>query len=179
MNLDATRFLKPLLEASWQASLVILLILLLRPLLGLRVPARWRSLLWSLVLHRLLIPAFLLPLSPTSLQNIAPSKRQLWPRAIQKCVSRCWWNCVVRDQLQMKRKRVRQTSRPCHDRLPDGGSLPSFGSQERASRQSGFSSLRPACIGACEAIAPQPTIPLSKCGYAAAIGFPSASHRFW
>ena len=50
---------KAALEASWQASLVILLILLLRPLLGLRVPASWRSLLWTLVLLRLLVPAFL------------------------------------------------------------------------------------------------------------------------
>ena len=82
MNLDATRFLKPLLEASWQASLVILLILLLRPLLGLRVPARWRSLLWSLVLLRLLIPAFMLPPSPTSLQNIAAVDRPFEEAAV-------------------------------------------------------------------------------------------------
>jgi beta-lactamase regulating signal transducer with metallopeptidase domain/ankyrin repeat protein len=69
MSLDA--LFKAALEASWQASLIILLILLLRPLLGLRVPARWRSLLWTLVLLRLLVPAFLLPPSPASLQNLA------------------------------------------------------------------------------------------------------------
>jgi beta-lactamase regulating signal transducer with metallopeptidase domain/ankyrin repeat protein len=75
MNSDASAILKPLLEASWQASLVIVLILLLRPLLGWRVPARWRSLLWTLVLLRLLVPAFLLPPSPASLQNIAAVDR--------------------------------------------------------------------------------------------------------
>ncbi|MEI9892675.1 MAG: M56 family metallopeptidase [Chthoniobacter sp.] len=54
-------WLKAILEVSWQGSLVIVLILLVRPLLGLRVPARWRYLLWTFVLLRLLVPALLLP----------------------------------------------------------------------------------------------------------------------
>src|SRR5689334_17962469 len=62
--------LQAVLEASWQGSLVILFILLVRPLLGLRVPPRWRTWLWALVLVRLLVPAFLLPPSPASIQNI-------------------------------------------------------------------------------------------------------------
>ncbi len=61
---------KTALAASWQGSLVIAVILLLRPLLGLRVPAQWRSLLWMLALIRLLVPAFLLPPSPASFENI-------------------------------------------------------------------------------------------------------------
>jgi len=63
-------FLKAVLEASWQGAIVILLILAVRPLLGPRVPARWRYLLWTFVLTRLLVPAFLLPPSPASFQNI-------------------------------------------------------------------------------------------------------------
>ena len=47
-------FLKGVLEASWQGALIILLILLLRPVMGIRIPARWRCLLWTLVLIRLL-----------------------------------------------------------------------------------------------------------------------------
>ncbi len=72
-----TAFFQTVLEASWQGSLVIVLILLLRPLLGLRIPAHWRSLLWSLALLRLLVPAFLLPASPASLQNLAVVDRPI------------------------------------------------------------------------------------------------------
>lgn len=70
-----TSFFKAALEASWQGSLVILLILLIRPLLGVRVPARWRYLLWTLVLVRLLVLAFVLPASPASLQNFGVVNR--------------------------------------------------------------------------------------------------------
>src|SRR5271155_4547365 len=65
-----TLLLKAILTASWQGTLVLLLVLSLRPLLGSRVPARWRYLLWSFVLVRLLVPSFILPPSPASLQNI-------------------------------------------------------------------------------------------------------------
>ena len=50
--MDSTFYFKQLLAASWQGSLVIILILLARPLLGMLVPARWRALLWSLALLR-------------------------------------------------------------------------------------------------------------------------------
>ena len=59
------------LSASWQTSLIILLILVVRPVMGARIPARWRSLLWALVLVRLLVPVALLPRNPVSMQNIA------------------------------------------------------------------------------------------------------------
>ena len=58
------------LEASWQSSLIILLILLVRPLMGASVPARWRYLLWALVLIRLLVPISDFPSNPVSMQNI-------------------------------------------------------------------------------------------------------------
>jgi penicillin-binding protein 2 len=67
--------LKAVMTASWQGSLAMLLILILRPLLGLRVPARWRCVLWIFVLVRLLVPAFILPPSPASLQNITVIER--------------------------------------------------------------------------------------------------------
>ena len=69
--------MKAMLEASWQGSLVILLILLLRPFLGFRVPAKWRCLLWVLALIRLLIPAVMLPPSPASFENIAAIHRPI------------------------------------------------------------------------------------------------------
>jgi penicillin-binding protein 2 len=75
MPFDATLFLKAVLAASWQGTLVMLLVLSLRPLLGRRIPARWRYLLWALVLVRLLAPSFILPPSPASLQNIAIVER--------------------------------------------------------------------------------------------------------
>ena len=75
--MDTNAFIKAVLEASWQGALVIMAVLLLRPLLGLRVPARWRHALWLLVLLRLLVPAFLLPPSPASIQNLAAVDRPL------------------------------------------------------------------------------------------------------
>ena len=58
------------LEASWQGSLAILLVGLVRQVLGARVPARWWHALWLLVLVRLLVPGSALPHSPASLQNV-------------------------------------------------------------------------------------------------------------
>ena len=75
--MDTPAFLKAVLEASWQGALVIVAVLLLRPLLGFHVPARWRHALWLLVLLRLLVPAFLLPASPASIQNLAAVDRPL------------------------------------------------------------------------------------------------------
>ncbi|MBE7209877.1 MAG: hypothetical protein INR65_02570, partial [Gluconacetobacter diazotrophicus] len=66
-----TAAFQTVLEASWQGSLVIGLVLLVRRALGGRVPARWRHALWWLVLARLLVPAFALPRNPASLQNVA------------------------------------------------------------------------------------------------------------
>ena len=65
-----TTCFRGVLQASWQGALAILLVLLARRALGARVPARWHYLLWFLVLVRLLVPAVVLPRSPTSLENI-------------------------------------------------------------------------------------------------------------
>lgn len=62
--------MEEVLTASWQGSLSLLFILLLRPLLGHRVSARWRGILWVLVMIRLLVPGFVLPPSPASLQRV-------------------------------------------------------------------------------------------------------------
>ena len=61
---------RAVLQASWQGSLAIVLVLLARRILGVRVSARWHHLLWLLVLARLLVPAVILPRSPASLENI-------------------------------------------------------------------------------------------------------------
>lgn len=65
------------LHASWQGSLAISAVLLARLVLGARVPARWHYLLWLLVVARLLLPAFILPHSPASLENIPMISRPL------------------------------------------------------------------------------------------------------
>ena len=69
MNLPA--FFQAALEASWQGSLAMIIILALRPLLRAQIAAGWRSFLWTLALIRLLVPAFFLPSSPASIQNYA------------------------------------------------------------------------------------------------------------
>ena len=65
-----TACFRGVLQASWQGALAIVLVLLGRRALGTRVPARWHYLLWFLVLVRLLVPAFVLPRTPASLENI-------------------------------------------------------------------------------------------------------------
>jgi bla regulator protein BlaR1 len=59
-----------ILAASWQASILALLVLLLQKALGARLNPRWRYALWLLVLVRLLLPA--LPESALSLFQFAP-----------------------------------------------------------------------------------------------------------
>ena len=75
MPADLTYLFHLVLAASWQSSLVILLILVVRPLLGAAVPARWRYLLWALALIRLLVPISVFPANPVSIQNIAVVER--------------------------------------------------------------------------------------------------------
>jgi beta-lactamase regulating signal transducer with metallopeptidase domain/ankyrin repeat protein len=70
MSEQLVTFFRLVVEASWQSSLIILLILLVRPLMGARIPARWRYWLWAPVLIRLLVPVALLPANPMSIQNI-------------------------------------------------------------------------------------------------------------
>lgn len=59
-----------LLEASWQASVLALLVLFLQRALGARLNPRWRYALWLLVLLRLVLPV--LPESALSLFQFAP-----------------------------------------------------------------------------------------------------------
>jgi beta-lactamase regulating signal transducer with metallopeptidase domain/ankyrin repeat protein len=79
MTSHLTDFFRLVLEASWQSSLIILLVVLIRPLMGASVPARWRYLLWALILVRLLVPITLFPSNPISMQNIAVVDRPLDP----------------------------------------------------------------------------------------------------
>ena len=61
---------RAVLQASWQGALAVGLVLIVRRMLGTRVPARWHHLLWFLVLVRLLVPTAALPHSPASLENL-------------------------------------------------------------------------------------------------------------
>jgi beta-lactamase regulating signal transducer with metallopeptidase domain len=56
-----------LVRASWRASVLAAVVLLVQWALGSRLPARWRHALWWLVLARLLLPSA--PASPLSLFN--------------------------------------------------------------------------------------------------------------
>ena len=74
--MNPTPFLLPgafrvLLEASWQASILVLLVLVVQRSAGSRITAGWRHALWWVVLIRLLLPAT--PPSPWSLFNWIPS----------------------------------------------------------------------------------------------------------
>ena len=77
MSSHLTDLFRLVLEASWQSSLIILLILLVRPLMGSSIPAHWRYWLWALVLIRLLVPISIFPPNPVSMQNIAVVDRPL------------------------------------------------------------------------------------------------------
>jgi beta-lactamase regulating signal transducer with metallopeptidase domain len=65
------RLLSMLLKVSWQAALVILLVLAVQHTLGRRWRPRWRHALWWLVVARLALPETIS--SPVSLFNIFPS----------------------------------------------------------------------------------------------------------
>src|SRR5207302_7508393 len=69
-EMNALAAFKAVLEVSWQGSLAILVIVAVRPLLGARIPARWRALLWLLVIVRLLLPTPLLPRTLASMDNL-------------------------------------------------------------------------------------------------------------
>ncbi|WP_152051662.1 M56 family metallopeptidase [Tautonia marina] len=65
------RALPILWRATWQASLLVVLVLVVRAILGERLSPAWRHALWCLVLARLLVPV--LPSSPASLYRLAPT----------------------------------------------------------------------------------------------------------
>ena len=73
MNGLAQGWLSWLLLGTWQASVLVLVVLIAQTALGWRLSARWRCALWWLVLARLLIPVSLpSPLSLFNLDFLAP-----------------------------------------------------------------------------------------------------------
>jgi bla regulator protein BlaR1 len=68
-------FTSRLLEMSWQASLLICAVLVVRWLVGRRMPAQWRHALWLLVLLRLVLPWT--PSSRVSIYSVVPSPIQI------------------------------------------------------------------------------------------------------
>ncbi|MFZ2490599.1 MAG: M56 family metallopeptidase [Thermoanaerobaculia bacterium] len=60
-----------LMEATVKGSLLILLVVALNAVIGSRLDARWRHLLWIIVIVRLALPAA--PASPLSLFNLLPA----------------------------------------------------------------------------------------------------------
>lgn len=83
MNPTVTEFLGWLLRASWQASILVVVVLTVQWIFRQRLSARWRHALWLLVLLRLFLPST--PSSPISLYNFArmdaPSVRSTPPVA--------------------------------------------------------------------------------------------------
>jgi beta-lactamase regulating signal transducer with metallopeptidase domain len=63
-----TTVMQGLWRATWQASLLVGVVMLVQVLLGKRLGGRGRHALWSVVLLRLLLPV--LPPSPTSIHNL-------------------------------------------------------------------------------------------------------------
>lgn len=72
---DVHPWLFGLFKASWQAGLLVLVVLAAQALLGARLSPRWRAGLWLLVVGRLLLPISV-P-STASVFNVVPS----WPAA--------------------------------------------------------------------------------------------------
>ena len=127
------------LEASWQGSLAMLLILAVRPLLGARLPAGLRSLLWTLAVLRLLLPAFVLPASPASLQNFAGGEQ-----AVQRV--RLIWGTPTKAFAEQRAPPRALEHRARRKRALTGGSSPrKSGSRGRASSAQGSSSALSVC----------------------------------
>ena len=59
-------------RASWQASVLAVLVVAVQLVFGNRISARWRHAMWMLVLVRLALPV--VPSSPVSVFNLAPGK---------------------------------------------------------------------------------------------------------
>jgi bla regulator protein blaR1 len=70
-NLFAARVVDWLVATSWQAGVLAILVVLVQAIFQRILSARWRYLLWFLLVGRLLIPA--LPESPTSLYRYVPA----------------------------------------------------------------------------------------------------------
>ncbi len=64
-------------RASWQASALAGVVLVVQLALGQRISARWRHAMWMLVLVRLVLPV--VPSSPLSMFNLAPAAAEARP----------------------------------------------------------------------------------------------------
>jgi bla regulator protein blaR1 len=73
-----------LIEASWQASVLVALVLLLHLILRGRLNPRWHHALWLLVVARLLLP--FLPESALSLFQFAPSPPQVVTETVTEAI---------------------------------------------------------------------------------------------
>ncbi|MBI4663202.1 MAG: hypothetical protein HY735_30715 [Verrucomicrobia bacterium] len=76
-----TLIFETVLKSSWQAAVLICLVLAVQTVLGRKLAARWRYSLWFLVLIRLLIPVT--PESAFSVYNLAPD-RTTYPRGAER-----------------------------------------------------------------------------------------------
>src|SRR5690242_13128550 len=65
LHLQITAAFDRVLEASWQAGVIVLIVAAISPALARRLAPRWRCALWALVFIRLFLPA--LPPAPWSL----------------------------------------------------------------------------------------------------------------
>ncbi len=81
-NSGITKWLTWLGQTSWQVSLLIVLVLLVRVMWGQRMSARWRFALWSLVCVRILIPWG--PASPLSLDHWARTTLLDQPQSVSQ-----------------------------------------------------------------------------------------------
>ena len=70
-------------RASWQASVLAVLVVLVQVVFGHRVSARWRHAMWMLVLVRLALPV--VPSSPVSVFNLAPIRAAANAAACARC----------------------------------------------------------------------------------------------
>lgn len=79
----------PLLESSWQAGLLALLVLAVQRLFRPQLSPAWRHALWWIVLGRLLIPVP--PASPWSLFNLLPQPRNpVQPQSASLLTAKGW-----------------------------------------------------------------------------------------
>jgi len=67
---DANKILEAALQASWQASIGIVVLLAMRALAGRYLSGRWLYSLWVVLMVRLLIPGSLLPVLPASVPKV-------------------------------------------------------------------------------------------------------------
>ncbi|MCA9427946.1 MAG: hypothetical protein KC994_22900, partial [Candidatus Omnitrophica bacterium] len=82
---QAVPFLSWLIRVSWQASILVGVVLLAQYLLKNHLSPRWRCALWLVVLARLVCPTF--PESPFSLFNVTPEPERIVSRVSAPFVS--------------------------------------------------------------------------------------------